>query len=84
MPLYAYQCLDCRSREERVAGLDDHTALCVQCRGVMLRGDGDVFAPYFEGRGASRRPGAPSLNLNFYKGFESSAKSHFVILSEPS
>ena len=31
-----------------MAGLDDHTALCTQCGGLMLRMDEDVFLPYFE------------------------------------
>ena len=48
MPIYEYQCLDCGSRDQRVAGLDDHTALCIQCGGMMLRLDEDVFHPYFE------------------------------------
>lgn len=66
MPLYAYQCLDCGSRDERVAGLDDQTALCLQCRGVMLRRDEDVFGPYFEGRDSGPWTETPSLNLNFH------------------
>ena len=48
MPIYEYQCVDCKSRDQRVAGLDDHTALCTQCGGLMLRLDEDVFQPYFE------------------------------------
>lgn len=48
MPLYEYQCVDCGSRDLRVAGLDDHTALCVECQGLMLRVDEDVFRPYFQ------------------------------------
>ena len=48
MPIYEYQCVDCSSRDQRVAGLDDHTALCTQCGGLMLRLDEDVFQPYFE------------------------------------
>lgn len=48
MPIYDYQCVDCGAREQRVAGLDDHTALCVACGGLMLRLDVDVFRPYFE------------------------------------
>ena len=48
MPLYEYQCVDCGSRDQRVAGLDDHTAICVSCEGLMLRLDEDVFEPYFE------------------------------------
>ncbi len=48
MPIYEYQCVDCSDRDQRVAGLDDHTALCAQCGGLMLRLDEDVFKPYFE------------------------------------
>ena len=48
MPIYEYQCVDCGGRDQRVAGCDDHTALCVQCGGLMLRLDEDVFRPYFE------------------------------------
>ncbi len=48
MPIYDYQCVDCNERDQRVAGCDDHTALCVQCGGLMLRLDEDVFQPYFE------------------------------------
>ncbi len=48
MPIYAYQCVDCSGRDQRIAGLDDHTALCTLCGGLMLRLDEDVFQPYFE------------------------------------
>jgi putative FmdB family regulatory protein len=48
MPIYEYQCVDCTGQDQRVAGLDDHTALCTQCGGLMLRLDEDVFLPYFE------------------------------------
>jgi putative FmdB family regulatory protein len=48
MPIYEYRCVDCGSRDQRVAGLDDHTALCARCGGLMLRLDEDVFRPYFE------------------------------------
>jgi putative FmdB family regulatory protein len=48
MPLYSYECMDCHQREQRIAGADDHTALCVACGGLMLRLDVDVFQPYFE------------------------------------
>jgi putative FmdB family regulatory protein len=48
MPIYEYQCVECASRDQRVAGLDDHTALCTQCGSLMLRLDEDVFRPYFE------------------------------------
>lgn len=57
MPLYEYQCVDCRSLDQRVAGLDDHTAICVACGGLMLRLNEDVFQPYFEEE-------APALPLN--------------------
>ena len=62
MPLYHYQCLDCHTQEQRLAGLDDHTALCAGCGGVMLRLDEDVFPPYFE-TGPETFP--PTLALNF-------------------
>lgn len=48
MPIYDYQCVDCGDREQRIAALDDHTALCARCGGLMLRLDEDVFGPYFE------------------------------------
>jgi hypothetical protein len=47
MPIYGYQCVDCGGRDQRVAGLDDHMALCAYCGGLMLRLDEDVFQPYF-------------------------------------
>jgi putative FmdB family regulatory protein len=47
MPIYQYQCVDCGGLDLRVAGLDDHTALCAQCGALMLRLDEDVFRPYF-------------------------------------
>jgi len=48
MPIYEYRCVDCHGLDQRVAGLDDHTALCTQCGSLMLRLDEDVFQPYFE------------------------------------
>ena len=48
MPIYEYQCVDCGDRDQRVAGLDDRTALCTQCGGLMLRLNEDLFRPYFE------------------------------------
>jgi putative FmdB family regulatory protein len=48
LPIYEYRCVDCGGRNQRVAGLDDHTALCTRCSGLMLRLDEDVFQPYFE------------------------------------
>lgn len=58
MPLYEYQCLDCANQDERIAGLDDHTALCILCGGVMLRLDEDVFQAYFEGNNSMNQSGA--------------------------
>ncbi len=48
MPFYAYKCIHCYAEEERLGGLDDDTALCLQCGNIMLRLDEDVFQPYFE------------------------------------
>ncbi|MDI6852893.1 MAG: zinc ribbon domain-containing protein [Deltaproteobacteria bacterium] len=48
MPIYQYQCVDCSRPDHRVAGLDDNTAICMHCGGLMLRLDEDVFRPYFE------------------------------------
>ena len=48
MPLYEYQCVDCGGQDHRVAGLDDHTAMCVHCNGLMLRLNEDVIQPYIE------------------------------------
>lgn len=42
MPLYEYQCVDCSERDQRIAGLDDHTALCAKSGGLMLRLEGDL------------------------------------------
>lgn len=47
MPLYEYHCVDCEVQDARIAGLDDHAALCIRCGGVMLRRDEDIFRPYF-------------------------------------
>ncbi len=49
MPLYCYRCLDCGSWDRRVAGIDDATALCIRCKGLMLRVDDNVLGPYFTG-----------------------------------
>ena len=46
-PLYRYHCVECHESEPRVAGLDDHTALCIQCGSLMLRLNDDLFGPYF-------------------------------------
>ncbi len=60
MPLYEYQCVDCGSRDQRIAGLDDHTALCIQCGSLMLRLDEDVFQPYFEEKAEQSTPTWPT------------------------
>jgi putative FmdB family regulatory protein len=56
LPIYEYQCVDCGGRDQRVAGLDDHTALCTQCGGLMLRLDEDIFQPYLEEMAEPARP----------------------------
>ena len=48
MPVYEYKCVDCGGQDQRVAGWDDHTAICVLCRGLMLRLDEEVSEAYFE------------------------------------
>lgn len=48
MPLYNYKCAICGQEETRVAGLDDHMAVCVSCGGVMLRTDENLWGPYFK------------------------------------
>jgi len=56
MPTYNYQCVACGAADLRIAGLDDHVAVCVDCGGMMLRTDDDLFAPYFAGgRGRPRQ-----------------------------
>jgi hypothetical protein len=47
MPLYEYQCVDCSERGQRIAGIDDHVAICACCGGLMLRLEGDLFTPCF-------------------------------------
>jgi hypothetical protein len=48
MPVYEYRCVYCREADLRVAGLDDHTAICSRCGSLMLRLDEDIFEPYFD------------------------------------
>lgn len=48
MPVYEYQCINCRTAEVRIGALDDNTAICVTCGDLMLRMDEDIFKPYFE------------------------------------
>ena len=61
MPIYEYQCVECKSRDQRVAGLDDHTAFCTECGSLMLRLDEDVFQPYFEKEAQPAWPAKVSL-----------------------
>lgn len=49
MPAYTYKCINCGVEEVRIAGIDDDTALCVNCGDLMLRLDEDIFRPYFTG-----------------------------------
>jgi hypothetical protein len=51
--------VDCGGQDQRVAGLDDHTAICVECSGLMLRLDEEVFGAYFEE--ISTQPSDPEL-----------------------
>ncbi|MBM4286834.1 MAG: hypothetical protein FJ135_01580 [Deltaproteobacteria bacterium] len=48
MPAYEYKCIHCNAEDVRIGGLDDNTALCVDCGNLMLRLNEDVFRPYFE------------------------------------
>jgi len=48
MPLYDYLCADCGEEDQRVAGIDDYVALCVNCGGIMLRTDEDIWLPLWE------------------------------------
>ena len=43
MSLYRYECVKCGVQDDRIGSVDDCTALCVLCGGVMLRLDKDVF-----------------------------------------
>ncbi len=48
MPLYCYRCLDCGCWDQRLAGIDDDTAFCTNCKGLMLRVADNILEPYFE------------------------------------
>lgn len=48
MPAYEYQCISCLAKDFRIGGLDDKTALCMECGHLMLRLDQDIFRPYFD------------------------------------
>lgn len=49
MPTFTYLCSNCSCHDSRIAGIDDHTAVCVQCGGLMFRmeQDEEVFKHYF-------------------------------------
>jgi putative FmdB family regulatory protein len=48
MPSYEYKCIHCGTEDERIGGLDDNTALCMDCGNLMLRLNEDAFRPYFD------------------------------------
>ena len=59
MPRYDYHCIDCGADDPRIAGVDDHLAVCVACGGVMLRIDEDIWAPLWaehESRASEEAP----------------------------
>lgn len=60
MPIYDYCCVDCGSRFRRVAGLHDITGLCLDCGGLMLRLDEDIFQHYFTSRLEAQEPSRPA------------------------
>ena len=37
MPIYTYRCRSCGLTEERLAGIDDRTLICTECRDLMDR-----------------------------------------------
>ena len=56
MPSYLYRCLHCQTQEQRIAGLDDHLAICALCGHAMAREDVDLFAPYFDSQAPASNP----------------------------
>lgn len=40
MPTYSYYCTNCQVCEKRIAGVDDHTAACAHCGGIIRRQGG--------------------------------------------
>lgn len=48
MPTYDYLCVDCGEDGQRISGVDDHVAVCVNCDGIMLRTDEDIWSPLWE------------------------------------
>jgi putative FmdB family regulatory protein len=57
MPIYDYQCVDCSEPDQRVGGVDDHTAICMECGGLMLRLNEDVWQEYFAAEKGLRMAG---------------------------
>lgn len=64
MPSYEYKCIQCGAEEERIGGLDDNTALCVECGDLMLRLNEDIFRPYFEQPAAAESLAVPKKAAN--------------------
>jgi putative FmdB family regulatory protein len=64
MPSYEYKCIHCGAQEERIGGLDDNTALCVDCGNLMLRLNEDAFRPYFEHPVAEETTASPKKVAN--------------------
>ena len=66
MPFYLYQCVDCNGSDQRVAGLDDHTAMCAVCGGLMVRADQDIFQAYSEPESDPDRLLPPAVTASGY------------------
>jgi len=64
MPAYHYQCTYCQVTETRIAGLDDHLAVCARCQHLMIRLDHDLFGPYFDKFTIRAQPVKVSENLS--------------------
>ena len=49
MPIYDYRCSTCGVEESRIAGVDDRTVVCTNCRDLMTRlnDDKDLFLAYW-------------------------------------
>jgi putative FmdB family regulatory protein len=49
MPIYDYKCPTCEIEESRIAGVDDQTVLCTNCRDMMsrLNDDDDLYLAYW-------------------------------------
>lgn len=60
MPIYDYQCTDCKAADLRVAGLDDQVAVCHLCGGRMIR-TSDPFIVLWDERRPLEKPHAQDL-----------------------